>query len=69
MQEKENGNGVKYLKYVSYSPMHKIDYNLRSKEMQCSKMNAVLHNAIFQSRECGGGTHRKHEELYICCMS
>lgn len=69
MQEKENGNRVKYMKYLSYSATHKIDYNLRSKEMQHSKMNALLHNAIIQSGASGGGVHRKHEKLYMCCMS
>jgi len=39
------------MKYLSYLARHKTDYNLRSKEMKCSKMSTVLHNAVSQSRE------------------
>lgn len=69
MQEKENGNRVKCMKYLSYSAVHKIDYNLRSKEMQGWKMNTLLHNTIIQSRASGGGICMKHEKLYLCCVS
>lgn len=69
MQEKENGNRAKCMKYLSYSAVHKIDYNLRSKEMQGWKMNTLLHNTIIQSRASGGGICMKHEKLYLCCVS
>lgn len=69
MQEKENGNRAKRMKYLSYSVVHKIDYNLRSKEMPGWKMNTLLHNTIIQSRASGGGICMKHEKLYLCCVS
>lgn len=68
-RKKESGNGVEYMKYLSYSAMHKIDYNLRSKEMQGSKMNTLLHNTVIQNGASGGGVQRKHEKLYLCCVS
>lgn len=44
--KKENGNRVKYMKYLLHSAMRKVDYNLRSKEMPCWKMNSLLHNSV-----------------------
>lgn len=69
MQGKENGNRAKCMKYLSYSAVHKTDYNLRSKEMQGWKMNTLLHNSIIQTRASGGGICMKHEKLYLCCVS